>query len=87
MIDTGSDRTGHSAQIDLYETENKKMKRNTTILNIASIVIIISYTGADFISATSPCFRHISSDEEMGFIITEIVFLFLGLAFFVCGLT
>ena len=70
MIDTGSDKTGHSAQIDLYESENRKMKRNTRILNIASIVIIVSYSAVDFIMATSPCFRYISPEQEMGSIVT-----------------
>ena len=70
MVDTGSEKTNHSAQIELYEKENKRMKRNTRILNIASIVIIVSYSSVDFIMATSPCFRHISPEQEMGTIVT-----------------
>ena len=88
MVDTGSASTGRSAQIELYEKENRRMRRNTRILNVASIVCITSYLFLDLAIAISPCFNKVSSHhQEMGSIITQIVFAFLGVVFFACGLT
>ena len=55
--------------MDLFERENKNMKRNTKILNILTLICILGYSSLDLAIAMSPCFDW-NIDREMGSVLT-----------------
>ena len=86
-MDTVSERTDHSAQMDLYERENSKMQRHTRIVNIVSIVCIISISALDIWAGLTGCIGTLEDAYAVEDKVTIVAFYILAVLFLACGLT
>ena len=74
--------------MDLFETEDAKMQRNTKVLNIITIACMVIYSIPSLLIMFRPCtditYEGYDSYNDTGIV---VVFAILGINFFICGLT
>ena len=72
--------------MDLYERENSKMQKQTRIVNIISVLCIVSITALDIWAGVTGCVSTLEDDFDQEDLVTIVAFYILAALFLTCGL-